>query len=587
MPWLLAPVVKDSEAAITLMENLVTEMGRRYRLFEVNKCPHLDAYNQKQIQQGQAPEPRIVCIFDEYADFMVEKATRNSLEESIKRLGAMARAAGIHLIVATQRPEAKVVTPIIRSNLPGRIALRTASEADSKIILGGTRTEGAYLLGKGDLFFQVGGQLQRLQSLFADIVKLPNWGNEKEAVISNKEMFKEQNDIPYKLAELSRDMAQQNILSSVQSPSASIDPDFSLKKPFLSHQTIKELLEKGYIGIDYDLVADTAFAAAAHKFKDKIKWTRTQPDKDGDVALMTPNLAEFDQLLDFMIDKFGWCPQVYANEDSPDVFIFNPQNDIEKKAISLTIDGDYGWKGSLYSLDYVDVAEKQKVLCFIFATLPKDTPEQEWLLVQIEQQKNTQSWSVHPGTLEQVYYIWAEKIGIPEPKFQPSADEIVDALQSLSFPEIIKDFLSTEYPDCIKDIFDENYGFMSEQKILSDWKAIQANGKEQEVIQVATKWANLVKKVFSKQLSNSKLTKFEMFEQLNLPVLKDIQLVDSTALGFAINRKGEQLSEINTDDWGLVSNREYEIIRILMVEIIWQTRTFNFEDCSMILASLT
>jgi S-DNA-T family DNA segregation ATPase FtsK/SpoIIIE len=115
----------------------------------------------------------MVCIFDEYADFMAEKEVRNALELSIKRLGAMARAAGIHLIIATQRPEAGVVTPIIRSNLPGRVALRTASEADSAIILGGKQTEAAYLLGKGDLLYQVGAQLQRLQSLFAAKIQLP------------------------------------------------------------------------------------------------------------------------------------------------------------------------------------------------------------------------------------------------------------------------------------------------------------------------------------------------------------------------------------------------------------------------------
>ena len=84
---------------------------------------------------------------------MTEKDSRNALEQNIKRLGSMARAAGIHLIIATQRPEAKVVTPIIRSNLPGRIALKTASEADSAIILGGKQTNAAYLLGKGDLLF--------------------------------------------------------------------------------------------------------------------------------------------------------------------------------------------------------------------------------------------------------------------------------------------------------------------------------------------------------------------------------------------------------------------------------------------------
>ncbi|GAA6621704.1 hypothetical protein NUACC26_075240 [Scytonema sp. NUACC26] len=87
----------------------------------------------------------------------------------------MARAAGIHLIIATQRPEAGVLTPIIRSNLPGRVALRTASEADSVIILGGKQTDAARLLGKGDLLYLASSQLQRLQSLFViDVQALLN-----------------------------------------------------------------------------------------------------------------------------------------------------------------------------------------------------------------------------------------------------------------------------------------------------------------------------------------------------------------------------------------------------------------------------
>ncbi|MGK7951898.1 MAG: DNA translocase FtsK [Xenococcaceae cyanobacterium] len=171
MPWLLSPVVKDSEAAIALMEELVREMDKRYKLLETAGCPHLEAYNQKQTS-SKYKLPRIVCLFDEYADFMTEKETRIALESSIKRLGGMARAAGIHLIIATQRPEAGVVTPIIRSNLPGRIALSTSgSEGNSKIILGGSSTEAAYLLGKGDLFFQVNARLQRLQSLYASKIE--------------------------------------------------------------------------------------------------------------------------------------------------------------------------------------------------------------------------------------------------------------------------------------------------------------------------------------------------------------------------------------------------------------------------------
>ena len=161
--WLHSPIVKDSDRAIELMEELVEEMELRYQQFETARCADISAYNQKNSQ----PLSRIVCIFDEYADFMAEKEIRKTLELNIKRLGAMARAAGIHLIIATQRPEAKVVTPIIRSNLPGRVALRTASEADSCIVLGSKETAAAYLLGKGDLLYQSGSQLQRLQSLLA------------------------------------------------------------------------------------------------------------------------------------------------------------------------------------------------------------------------------------------------------------------------------------------------------------------------------------------------------------------------------------------------------------------------------------
>jgi DNA segregation ATPase FtsK/SpoIIIE, S-DNA-T family len=169
MPWLMAPVVKQSEDAIDLMEQLSLEMENRYQRFEKAACNDLHTYNQ-QIETHQAL-PRIVCIFDEYADFMAEKETANALEQSIKRLGAMARAAGIHLIIATQRPEAKVVTPLIRSNLPGRVALRTATAADSKIILGDDETMAAALLGKGDLLYKAGAIPQRLQSLFAKEIK--------------------------------------------------------------------------------------------------------------------------------------------------------------------------------------------------------------------------------------------------------------------------------------------------------------------------------------------------------------------------------------------------------------------------------
>jgi DNA segregation ATPase FtsK/SpoIIIE, S-DNA-T family len=170
MKWLYSPIVKDGDSAIALMESLVAEMENRYQGFEKVGCNDLGSYNQR----SQSILPRIVCIFDEYADFMAEKELRKALELSIKRLGAKARAAGIHLIIATQRPEATVVTPLIRSNLPGRVALKTASEADSTIILGGKQTAAANLLGKGDLLYQIGTNMHRLQSLFITNIQIRN-----------------------------------------------------------------------------------------------------------------------------------------------------------------------------------------------------------------------------------------------------------------------------------------------------------------------------------------------------------------------------------------------------------------------------
>jgi DNA segregation ATPase FtsK/SpoIIIE, S-DNA-T family len=168
MRWLYSPVAKDGESTVELMESLVAQMENRYQQFEKTGCNDLSTYNQR----SQTPLPRIVCIFDEYADFMAEKELRKTLELSIKRLGAMARAAGIHLIIATQRPEATIVTPIIRSNLPGRVALKTASEADSTIVLGGKQTAAANLLGKGDLLYLIGANMQRLQSLLVTNIQL-------------------------------------------------------------------------------------------------------------------------------------------------------------------------------------------------------------------------------------------------------------------------------------------------------------------------------------------------------------------------------------------------------------------------------
>jgi S-DNA-T family DNA segregation ATPase FtsK/SpoIIIE len=171
LPWLLKPVIKEQEDAINLIEELVFKMEERYKILENNNCNDLKSYNLNYGYANGSVIPRIVCIFDEYADFMADKSTRQFLETGIKSLGAKARAAGIHLIIGTQRPDATVVTPLIRSNLPGRVALKTASETDSTIIFGNKEKSAAYLLGKGDLLYLRGATAERLQSLYVENLK--------------------------------------------------------------------------------------------------------------------------------------------------------------------------------------------------------------------------------------------------------------------------------------------------------------------------------------------------------------------------------------------------------------------------------
>lgn len=133
-------------------------MERRYALLEKQHKSNIDELT------GADALPQIVLIFDEFADLMVDKAGKTELENHLKRLGAKARAAGIHIILGTQRTEASVVTPLLRSNLPGRISLKVTSDRDSNLILNDAGAAG--LLGKGDLLWLNGGDLLRLQCPF-------------------------------------------------------------------------------------------------------------------------------------------------------------------------------------------------------------------------------------------------------------------------------------------------------------------------------------------------------------------------------------------------------------------------------------
>ncbi len=149
IPHLLTPVITQPKKAIIALDNTVKEMERRYALMSEVRTKNIEGYNQKAQIEGFEPFPYIVVIIDELADLMMSGG--KEAEISISRLAQMARASGIHLIVATQRPSVDVVTGIIKANLPSRISYKVGQKIDSKVILDTFGAES--LLGKGDMLF--------------------------------------------------------------------------------------------------------------------------------------------------------------------------------------------------------------------------------------------------------------------------------------------------------------------------------------------------------------------------------------------------------------------------------------------------
>ena len=183
IPHLLMPVITDPKKASAALQRVVAEMMDRYDKFEDSKTKNIEGYNNylrnknKNLpEESQIPLlPYMVVIIDELADLMV--VARKEVEDSIMRITQMARAAGIHLIVATQRPSTDVITGIIKANIPSRIAFAVSSSIDSRTILDSTGAE--KLLGKGDMLFDPMGAttLTRIQGAFIsedDVQKIVN-----------------------------------------------------------------------------------------------------------------------------------------------------------------------------------------------------------------------------------------------------------------------------------------------------------------------------------------------------------------------------------------------------------------------------
>jgi S-DNA-T family DNA segregation ATPase FtsK/SpoIIIE len=169
IPHLLSPVVTNPQKASDALNRIVSEMERRYDLFSHSGTRNIEAYNQYLEKEADEPEkvqklPYIVVIVDELADLMM--VASKDVEAAITRIAQMARAAGIHLIIATQRPSVDVITGIIKANIPSRIAFSVSSQTDSRTIIDGQGAE--KLLGKGDMLFLPSGRSKpiRVQGAF-------------------------------------------------------------------------------------------------------------------------------------------------------------------------------------------------------------------------------------------------------------------------------------------------------------------------------------------------------------------------------------------------------------------------------------
>ncbi len=158
LPHMLAPVITEPQGACTALKWLVKEMENRYEIFKLLGCRNIDAFNGRKIDEEKEAQiykeipkrlPYIVGIIDELADLMM--VASNDIETPIARIAQMARAVGIHLILATQRPSREVITGIIKANFPTRISFKVASRINSQIVLDETGAES--LLGNGDMLF--------------------------------------------------------------------------------------------------------------------------------------------------------------------------------------------------------------------------------------------------------------------------------------------------------------------------------------------------------------------------------------------------------------------------------------------------
>lgn len=202
IPHLLIPVVTDAKLATNALRKTVKEMERRYQLFAAGGVRNITEYNQKVIENNADKNnsvmeklPYIVVIVDELSDLMM--VAGHDVEDAIVRLAQMARAAGIHMILATQRPSVDVITGLIKANVPSRISFAVSSGIDSRTILDQVGAE--KLLGRGDmLFLPIGAaKPERVQGAYisvTEVEKIVSWVKEQQEAVYNEDMIPSKSD---------------------------------------------------------------------------------------------------------------------------------------------------------------------------------------------------------------------------------------------------------------------------------------------------------------------------------------------------------------------------------------------------------
>ncbi|EAD6956142.1 DNA translocase FtsK [Listeria monocytogenes] len=255
IPHLLAPVVTNPKKAAQALQKVVAEMERRYDLFSHTGTRNMQGYNDyvkkhNELNEEKQPElPLIVVIVDELADLMM--VASNDVEDAITRLAQMARAAGIHLIIATQRPSVDVITGVIKANIPSRIAFAVSSSIDSRTILdmGGAEK----LLGRGDMLLLPVGSSKptRIQGAFlsdAEVEDVVNYVISQQKAQYSEEMIPD--DIPEVEGEVTDELYHEAVELVVEMQTASVS---MLQRKFRigynrAARLIDEMEQRGVVG---------------------------------------------------------------------------------------------------------------------------------------------------------------------------------------------------------------------------------------------------------------------------------------------------------------------------------------------------